>query len=66
MKRTCKKCGKSFNYSLKDAYWDEKGFGYSTKLIKCPNCSCNNIIKIVEDEYLDVNNDERFYYYNIK
>lgn len=57
----CKKCGKSFIFKPDDIWWDEKGFGYSTKLTKCKKCGCINVVKHIEDYSLDVNNDERFY-----
>ena len=43
--------------------WDESGYGYSTKLVKCPECGQINIIGYVEDDGFDVNYDLRFYEY---
>lgn len=59
----CKKCKTIFNFDLDDAYWDEKGYGYSTKLVRCKNCGCPNVIKHITDQNLDINNDPRFYKY---
>lgn len=58
----CQKC----NAWLKeeDFFWDESGFGYSTKLVKCRECGAITVIKIIEDKGLDVNKDKRFYCYN--
>ena len=58
---TCKKCKEKFVYFPEETWWDEKGYGYSTKLVKCPHCGCINVVKHVEDYGLDVNSDDRFY-----
>jgi uncharacterized C2H2 Zn-finger protein len=57
----CKKCGVVFN--SQKYIWDEHGTGYSTKLVKCPQCSGLVVVKEFEDFCLDVNNDPRFYEY---
>lgn len=59
----CKACGAYFQYYDEDVRWDEKGYGYSTKYVKCSNCGRFHIIKFYEDPGLDVNNDPRFYTY---
>ena len=59
--KECKKCKTIFSYSPEDVWWDENGTGYSTKLTKCPECGCINIIQYNEDYGLDVNNDRRFF-----
>lgn len=59
--RICKKCKKSFEYKPDDVFWDEQGYGYSTKLCVCKNCGTINILKYKEDYGFDVNYDERFY-----
>ena len=33
--KKCDKCNKEF---LAKYWWDETGYGYSTKLTKCPDC----------------------------
>ena len=60
---TCSTCDDSFYYTEDDIWFDEHGFGFSTKLVKCPHCGTIKIIKYYEDENLDINNDERFYNY---
>ena len=60
--RECKKCKTIFSYSPEDVWWDEHGTGYSTKLIKCPECGCVNVLSHKEDYGFDVNNDRRFFY----
>jgi len=61
METHCKKCGNAFE--IKDTYWDETGYGYSTKYTVCPVCGCRVIVAYLEDPGIDVNNDERFYIY---
>lgn len=59
----CKKCHESFVYESDDIRWDENGFGYSTKLIRCKHCNCINVIKYVEDYgFSKMNTDRRLYY----
>lgn len=48
----CKKCGKIIRYSENDISWDYKGYGYDTKLIKCPCCNTPNILNYIEDRWL--------------
>ena len=57
----CKKCKENFVYHPKDTYWDDNGYGYSVKLIKCPFCGCINVVKYYEDRGLYVNYDNRYY-----
>lgn len=66
MHQECKKCKTEFSFTSEDTWWDEKGFSYSTKLTRCPECGCINVVKHVEDYGADVNVDERFYTYNKK
>ena len=63
LSKKCKKCKSKFSYTPEDTYWDENGYGYSTKLVKCPDCGCINVIKYDEDSGLDLNSDLRFYEY---
>lgn len=60
----CQKCKQIFKFHQKDTYWDEKGYGYSTKLVRCNKCNALNILKYSIDESLDINNDPRFYEYD--
>ena len=48
-KLTCKRCGESFSYDSKDTYFDDHGYGYSTKLVKCSHCNTPNVIKHHEE-----------------
>ena len=61
----CKKCNESFIYKPdEDIWWDEHGFGYSTKLVKCKHCGCINVIKNNEDYgFSNMNIDTRLYDY---
>lgn len=61
--KECKKCKSIFSYMPEDTWWDEKGSGYSTKLVSCLHCGCINVIKHNEDYGTDVNRDLRFYEY---
>lgn len=59
----CKKCGSQITVTDDVTYWDEKGFGYSTKLINCPICNCPNVIEYIEDKHLNLNIDAWYYKY---
>ena len=62
---TCKKCGSDFTFLPEECFWDEKGFGYSTKLVKCSDCGCINVVKHVEDYgFSKMNEDVRLYFAN--
>lgn len=56
----CKKCDLIFDYNQEDAFWKEFST-YSVKLIRCPKCGCLNTVRIIEDESLQVNFDEKYY-----
>lgn len=59
----CKKCNESFIYKPEDIWWDDKGFGYSTKLIRCSKCGCINVVEHVEDYgFNKLNTDRRLYF----
>lgn len=58
----CEQCCEIFEENINDIIWDENG-GYSTKLVKCPTCGHLNIVKVIYDNWFDVNNDERYYRY---
>ena len=63
--RICKKCGSSFKFKPDECFWDEKGYGYSTKLVRCSECNCINVIEHVEDYgFAKMNTDRRLYYKN--
>ena len=57
----CFQCKNHINISKNDTWFDDKGFGYSTRLSRCPECGKIIIIGYAEDNHLDVNNDPRFY-----
>lgn len=59
---SCISCG-DFNVQPENTWFDEKGFGYSTRLCKCPQCGKVVIIEYIEDYGCNLNNDERFYTY---
>lgn len=59
----CKKCKSNFIYHQQEVFFDDKGFGYSTKLVKCPECGCINVIQYIEDRAIKLNNDSRYYDY---
>ena len=59
--KVCSKCREDFVYKPEETFWDEKGYGYSTKLVLCPYCKHPNVIKYSEDISFDVNKDRRFY-----
>lgn len=60
---TCKKCGKLFIYEPDDVWWDEKGYGYSTKLVQHKDCGCINVVEHVEDYgFSRLNTDVRLYF----
>jgi len=48
----CKKCGRLIVYEEEDAYWDESGYMYSTKLVDCKDCGTPNVLKYDEDSWL--------------
>lgn len=62
----CKKCETNFIYYPQDVFFDDKGYGYSTKLVKCPECGCINIIRYMEDRSMKLNDDSRYYDYRRK
>ena len=66
MFQECKSCKTNFSFTSDECWWDEKGFGYSTKLVKCSKCGRINVVKHEVDYSMDVNNDERFYDYRRK
>lgn len=63
MEKTCCQCGISHDYKIEELKIDYSGLGYIAKLGTCPHCGQINIIKYIEDDNLDINNDERYYKY---
>lgn len=60
----CNQCKSINDYENTDMYFDDKGYGYSTKLAKCKQCKGIIIVKHLEDSWLNVNEDERYYNYH--
>lgn len=58
--RLCTSCKKRFAYKQTDAIFDENGYGYSTKLVKCKHCGRLNVIRYFEDDSMKLNNDRSF------
>lgn len=58
----CSRCG-GFKVKPDNIWFDEQGYGYSTKLTQCPHCGKIVILKHIEDYGLNVNSDRRFYDY---
>lgn len=48
----CSKCGRLIKYKNTDTYWDESGYGYSTKLVDCQQCGTPNVLKYEEDSWM--------------
>lgn len=61
MKMKCIQCQEDFECTDELVYWDDRGYGYSTKLCRCPHCGQINILKYKQDYGFDVNKDERWY-----
>ena len=57
----CIQCGSVDKYSDENFWWDDHGYGYSTKLVRCKHCDQINIVRYQEDFGFDVNNDMRWY-----
>lgn len=57
----CSRCGVKIN--VNDYYYDDEGFGYSTKLCRCPGCGQVNILGYELDIHhaISVNDDPRYY-----
>lgn len=61
----CPKCGTSYIFMPDEAWYDESGYGYSTKLTHCKNCGSINVVKHTEDYgFSKINTDRRLYYKN--
>lgn len=60
----CSSCG-GFKVQPENVWFDEKGYGYSTKLTKCPHCGKVVILKYQEDYgFSKINTDRRIYFKN--
>lgn len=58
----CSSCGK-IKVQPENIWFDDKGFGYSTRLTRCPNCGKIIILGYIEDYGLDANSDCRYFEY---
>ena len=63
LEHTCVKCDSKIKYLRKDTYFDETGYGYSTRLLTCPYCNTPNVLRYYEDRAMKLNRDSRFYNY---
>lgn len=57
----CSSCGEEFEVQPENVRFDEQGYGYSTRITKCPNCGKVVVMGYIEDYGLDINSDKRFY-----
>ena len=48
-----------------DTIFDENGYAYSTKLVKCKHCGRLNVIRYFEDDSMKLNNDRKYYDYDM-
>lgn len=62
-KLVCPKCGEEFELDPASVYFDDHGYGYSTKLVNCTHCLTPNVLRYYNDVNLDINNDIRYYNY---
>lgn len=58
----CKSCKSNQVIFPGECWFDECGYGYSTKLTKCPNCGKIIVVKYIEDSGLDLNLDDKYYF----
>lgn len=59
----CSSCHKEYIYDDSEVFYDDYGYGYSTKLVTCKCCGKINIVRYYEDRAMKLNNDSRFYDY---
>lgn len=52
----CIQCGKTFENKDELTYWDDRGYGYSTKLARC-DCGQLNIIRYQNDKWISEQED---------
>ena len=62
----CSSCCKTNTYDNSEVFYDDHGYGYSTKLVKCKSCGRINIVRYYQDRAMKLNNDSRFYDYRSK
>jgi len=59
--RICRSCKTKIILKEVPQWWDENGYGYSTKLCQCPECNEIIIVEYNEDPSLDINKDTRWF-----
>ena len=58
---TCSKCG-DFTFLPDEVFFDDRGNGYSTKLVKCSHCGKIVVVKHLDDYgFSKMNYDSRYY-----
>ena len=58
----CISCGR-FKIQPENIWFNEQGYGYSTRLTKCPHCERIIVLGHIEDYgFSKLNTDERLYY----
>lgn len=57
----CPYCNSKYGEQADAIIWDEHGYGYSTKMCRCPHCGKINSFKYYEDSSLNLNRDTRWY-----
>lgn len=63
--RLCTSCRERFTYMRSETIFDNHGYGYSTKLVKCKHCGKLNVIRYFEDASMKLNNDRKYYDYDM-
>lgn len=57
----CESCG-GFKVQPENVWFDEHGYGYATKLTKCPYCNRIIVLKHIEDVgFSKLNTDARYF-----
>lgn len=59
----CSSCHNMYMYDDSETFFDDHGYGYSTKLVKCKCCGKINIVRYYQDRAMKLSNDSRFYDY---
>lgn len=49
MEIRCSRCDREFTVAEQCTWWDLKGSGYDTKLVRCPLCDQVNIVKYIDE-----------------
>lgn len=54
----CEKTNDCFTYRESDTRWDESGYAGSYKLVRCPLCGKEHILRYLEDRWIDEGKEE--------